>query len=329
MKIIYMSLLFFLLSFELYSHDRSIDTTRFTVQFVKTLNGTEDFTENEGFFSKVAGFFLGHDIMKFVKPINLIAFDTNKLIVLDPGLYTPILYDYNERDFILLNEDIKTSMQSLVGITQINDKEVIFSDSELNKIFIYNLKTSNITSLNDSLKLDKPTGIAYLKSKKQIWIAETGNHRLIVTDLKGNILHTFGERGDSTGMFNFPTFIWINNDKDLVYVTDALNYRVQIFTPDFELKSAFGHSGDAAGYFASMKGIAVDTYGHIFVVDAILNAVQVFDIYGNYLYNFGRQGRDLGEFWMPSGIFIDQNNYIYVTDSYNCRVQIFHLIKAQ
>lgn len=328
MKIIYISLLFFLLSIDLHLFAMSIDTTRYTVQLVKILNGTDDFEDNKGFFSKVGSFLFGSDIKKFVKPFNLFAFDTNKLIVMDPGLFTPVLYDYNQNDFILINEEIQIPMQSLVGITQISDNEIIFSDSELNKIFVYNLKTSSIKPLNDSLKLDKPTGLAYLKSKKQIWISETGKHRLLVTDLEGNLLHTFGERGEAASNFNFPTFIWIDNDNDYVYVTDALNYRIQIFTPDFELKSVFGQSGDASGYFASMKGIAVDSFEHIYVVDARLNSVQVFDILGNFLYTFGKQGRNPGEFWMPSGIYIDKDNYIYVTDSYNCRIQIFQLKKA-
>ena len=328
MKILYISILFFLLSFDLKSYGLSNDSSLFVVKYVKSINGTNDFIESEGFFNKVKGFFLGRDDYRFVKPINLFAQDTNKLLVLDPGLYSIISYNYTDRDYIFLNEKIGQRFGSLVGIAKLNENEFLFTDSERNEIYCYNEADKSIKIFNDSLNLTKPEGIALLKSRNQIWIVETGNHRLVVTDLQGNILKTYGERGELPGMFNFPTFISINNDKDLIYITDALNYRVQIFTPDFELKSVFGKSGDAPGYFASMKGIAIDSYGHIFVVDAILNMVQVFDIFGNFLYSFGKQGKGNGEFWMPIGIYIDMDNFIYVTDSYNCRIQVFKLVKV-
>ena len=91
----------------------------------------------------------------------------------------------------------------------------------------------------------------------------------------------------------------------------------------------FGENGNGTGYIASPKGIATDSYGHIYLVDALFHGVQVFDRQGNYLFQFGSQGREPEEFWMPSGIFIDDNDIIYVSDSYNKRVQKFELMMGK
>jgi DNA-binding beta-propeller fold protein YncE len=87
----------------------------------------------------------------------------------------------------------------------------------------------------------------------------------------------------------------------------------------------FGENGDGTGFLARSKGIATDSFGHIYVVDALFHGIQIFDSQGNYLYQFGKQGRQREEFWMPSGIFIDDTDHIYVADSYNSRIQIFKL----
>ncbi len=85
-------------------------------------------------------------------------------------------------------------------------------------------------------------------------------------------------------------------------------------------------AGDATGYFNRPKGIAVDSYNHIYLVDALFHTVQIFDSEGNFLYNFGGMGQLNSRFWLPTGITIDSDNNIYIADSYNSRIQVFRLI---
>ena len=217
------------------------------------------------------------------------------------------------------------NLASLVGICKFHDNEILFTDSYLNKIFLVDVQKKEFSVLNDSLKLNKVTGIAYCELTKQIWVLETDEHRIVILSEKGEIIKKIGSRGSTKGKFNYPTHIWIDK-KGNAYVVDAMNFRVQVFNKEGEIISVFGSNGDATGYFASPKGIATDSYGHIYIADALFHVVQVFDIYGNFLYRFGSQGQDEGQFWMPSGIYIDENDKIYVADSYNSRVQIFQLI---
>ena len=53
------------------------------------------------------------------------------------------------------------------------------------------------------------------------------------------------------------------------YVSDAMNFRIQVLNSAGEVISSFGETGDATGYLARPKGVATDSYGNIYVVDAL------------------------------------------------------------
>ena len=74
------------------------------------------------------------------------------------------------------------------------------------------------------------------------------------------------------------------------------------------------------------KGVATDSYGHIYVVDALFHSMQLFNKSGKFLLNVGRRGNATGEFLLPTGIYITHDNMIYVADSHNSRIQVFRYI---
>lgn len=264
------------------------------------------------------------DILGLQKPVLAIPLSAASAIVLDQGNCTLFLFEEDALDIPKIVRKQNGMFTSLVSACLLSNKDLVFTDSKLEGVFKLTEDLKSIEPLNNSLKLKQPTGIAYSSLNNQIWVVETGAHRISILDAKGARIKTIGERGAGEGEFNYPTFIWIDN-KGTAYVVDALNYRIQIFDAAGNFLSMFGENGNGTGFFASPKGIATDSYGNIYVVDALFHGVQIFDKKGNYLYQFGTQGRRTGEFWMPSGIYIDQQNNIYVADSYNSRIQIFKL----
>jgi len=265
--------------------------------------------------------------VRLTKPISILANNPDSFLVMDQanGVIFQILNNNSELPQFLKNST--TNFPSLVGICSLPNNVILFTDSRLNQIYIVNNNRKNFKSFNDTISLKQPTGIAFSKVTHELWVVETGAHRISVFNEQGIRIKTIGKRGNKQGEFNYPTFIWIDKEGN-VYIVDSMNFRIQIFNKRGEFVSLFGQVGDATGYFARPKGIATDSFGNIYVVDALFHNVQIFDKFGKFLYYFGQQGRGPGEFWLPIGIFIDDKDFIYVADSYNSRVQIFQLVNT-
>ncbi len=318
--LLFISLTFFLNRHNVFAQNIKSTPNTYSVEFVESISSSGDVVNNS-FLDKLSDLVFGSSSISFRNPISLVADTNNNIIVLDQGLQNIISLSKKNNFFITLEQK---KFPSLVGVCFKNSKEILFTDSKLNKVFIYNTETKLYKILNDTLDLIKPTGIAYSTLKKEIWVVETGKHSIVILDDLGNLKKRIGVRGNGKAEFNFPTSIWIDKD-NIIYIVDAMNFRIQLFDSQGTFLSMFGKQGDATGYFARPKGIATDSFGNIYIVDALFHNVQIFDKKGNFLSNFGAQGNKNGNFWLPNGLFIDKNNRIYIADSYNARIQIFQL----
>jgi DNA-binding beta-propeller fold protein YncE len=176
--------------------------------------------------------------------------------------------------------------------------------------------------------LQRPTGIAVNENTGELLVVDTLSSEVIRYDLDTyNYKGRMGTEGNKPGLLHYPISISVSQNGNII-VSDSLNFRVQVFSPDGVFQHTFGGPGNAPGYFARPKGVATDSDGNIYVVDALFDNVQMFDSNGRMLMAFGSPGYGYGNFWLPSGIFIDSNDRIYVSDTYNKRVQVFQYLKG-
>jgi len=328
-KYFFLTGIFFLFTSAAYAQDSTyVDVLDFfetnSVQWINQIPPLkqDQKKQRKGWFKSII---LGKkDIPGLQKPVQAIPTSTTTSILLDQGNATLFFVKDEKLSIPKIVRKQNGNFSSLVGACLLPNKDLLFTDSRLEGVFILTEDLKSIALLNDSLQLKQPTGIAYSIPNNQIWVVETKAHQISILDIQGNRIKTIGQRGSGAGEFNYPTSIWIDKN-GTAYVVDALNYRIQLFDKEGNFLSMFGENGDGTGFLASPKGIATDSHGHIYIVDALFHGVQIFDAQGNYLYQFGKQGRQTGEFWMPSGIFIDDQDIIYVADSYNARIQIFQL----
>ena len=295
----------------------------YSVQFIGQFPGEESLKAS-GFGDRVSRLIFGKKPQEVIKPFNVVAADPGHYWILDQGSGGVFEVVNGEGQLIRSMKRANRDFPSLVGICGLPAGELLFTDSRLN--LVMSVADGDLSVFADTLSFKQPTGIAFNRVTGEIWVVETGAHQISVLSRDGELIRTLGGRGTTPGLFNYPTFIWIDRG-GRIYVVDSMNFRVQILNGEGQVEGTFGESGDATGNMARPKGVATDSQGHIYVTDALFHAVQIFDDQGKFLYSFGSQGQGQGKFWMPLGIFIDERDNIYVADSYNARVQVFQLVK--
>ena len=296
------------------------------ITWIKSITGRTEQNGNQRLFDKIFKFVFGGEKFSLIHPVGIYCLEEDALWILDQGLQSAAIINFNQAKLIKLFS--KQNYPSPVSICSGPSQSVYFTDSALNKIFVSDPVNDEVVEFAEDYAFRQPTGIAWHPGLNQVFISETGMHRILVFDNTGKLTGNFGERGRGEGQFNFPTYLWIDKN-GLLYVVDSMNFRVQIFSPSGEVVSIFGEQGNSSGYMARPKGIATDSEGHIYVVDGLFHSVQIFDRNGQFLDYFGKQGKGDAEFWLPSGIYIDAQDRIFVADSYNSRIQVFQYVSGQ
>ncbi len=164
-----------------------------------------------------------------------------------------------------------------------------------------------------------------LDDKDNIYVSDTGNHRIRVFNPAGKVINKFGIQGARLGEFNCPAGLTTDNAQNLL-VVDEKNYRIQVFTYRGVFKNKFGKRGTGRGEFAAPIGVAVDSKRNIFVTDRDMR-IQVFDPEGYYLTEFGTPQGNYRTAPKYYGIALDAENNLFVTDIANCSVLIYALKK--
>jgi DNA-binding beta-propeller fold protein YncE len=193
------------------------------------------------------------------------------------------------------------------------------------------------TKSNESLS--PPSGIIIDKNKNII-LADEFNHRIQTYDAGGNLINSFGKKGNGSGEFYYPKGIAFDPE-GILYVADCWNHRVQKFSKDdaeneWKFISSFGGYGSDVGKFNEPYDIAINK-DRIYVLDRCNHRIQVFDREGSLHGVIGQRGtvieEDLAElfdtpltlfstpaFEFPTGISLDNDGNIYVADSGNHRI---------
>lgn len=262
----------------------------------------------------------GRAQVRLVTPFGVAVDETGNLCMTDTGAHAVCYFDFVHKRFRRWQRVGNLPFQSPVAVGKENGIFYVV-DSGLAAMLAFSEDGHLDFAVTN--QLERPSGLGL--SRDKLFVTDSKLHRVLVFDLKGNLLFQFGRRGTAPGEFNFPTHVTVS-ERDEVYVTDSMNARVEVFDTDGRLLRVIGGPGDSAGHFNRPKGVAVDHWNHAYVVDAMFDNCQIFDSDGQLLLDVGSTGVKPGEFWLPSGIAISRDDLIYLADSSNHRVQILKFL---
>jgi DNA-binding beta-propeller fold protein YncE len=211
------------------------------------------------------------------------------------------------------------------GLSIDRDGNLLVSDSHYHCLRIYRSDGTEIRKIGGAAGT-APGQLGYVSDAVQdadgyFYVAEFGeNQRITKLDSQGHFLCCWGSPGKELGQFERARALTIGPDGNL-YVADACNHRIQVFTRTGELVACWGVEGTQPGELAYPYDLAFNSRGELYVVEYGNHRVQKFTKDGRSLGCWGGPGGSPGYLHSPWALVIDKKDRVHVIDSENHRVQ--------
>ena len=302
-------------------------------RFVGQLTGDENFLSDENnkpFFAVRAfrwlvGLVAGKEIPQGLqRPQTGMVGADGRIYVTDVSRQAVAVFDIEAGEFVFW-EDASPNMRFLspIAIAEGANNEILVTDSKWAMVVRLDSKGTPLGSFGSDV-LKQPTGIARDAESGVIYVADTHGHDIKVFSDQGELLRSFGIKGEAQGQFNSPTHMAFRDG--VLYVADTMNARVQMFDRDDKPIRTFGRRGLFVGNMPRPKGVTIDNNGLIYVVESYHDYLLIFNDQGEFLMPIGGTGHGVGQFYLPAGVWSDNNNKVYVADMFNGRVVVFEFL---
>lgn len=217
-----------------------------------------------------------------------------------------------------------------LGIDVGSSGKVYIADSGNHRVQIFDAQGSYISHIDVPSKgeiLSDPTDVAVNEAGNRLYVIDNEHHYFLAYDLTTlKLIDTYGSPGAEEREFRYPFLAALDMDS-YIYITDVINTRVQVFSPEGKFVNVIGGWGVEKGEFFRPKGVAIDNEKRVFVSDSYMGVIQVFRKNGEFVSALGdpESGR-VKKFIKPVGIFIDHNNRLYVVEMFAERVSVYSIL---
>ena len=142
-----------------------------------------------------------------------------------------------------------------------DDGTLYVSDTVARAVYVFDAGLSFRASLGGPDLFAHPTSLAISADGTRLAVCDTVAHAVYVIDIRsGDILLKLGgnaRSGREGASFNTPYAVAFD-EEDYLYVSDYLNFRIQVFDPAGDVELVFGQNGDRPGDLNRPRGLAVD-----------------------------------------------------------------------
>jgi DNA-binding beta-propeller fold protein YncE len=269
------------------------------IQYLVSFSASSDIAPKKSGIDQLIYGKEAEQVLAVKKPYGL-KMHNGKVYVCDLRNSCITVLDLRKQQTLILGRSGADSLEKPSDIAIASDGTKYVADHSKERIYVFSADDRQVTSFTAPDM--KPVGIAVFQND------------LFVCDFKGQCVRVFDRRsyrelrkiggpGSGPGQFVRPLGIGVDN-QGFVYVVDVLNCKMQKFSRDGKLVTAFGGISANAGGFVRPKHIAVDAESQIYVVDAAFQNVQIFDQIGRPLTFFGSAGTHPGAMFTPVGVAV-------------------------
>jgi DNA-binding beta-propeller fold protein YncE len=307
------------------------------VRFVGVYETNEDIEEiRTSWVTTLKEILLGRDrvaggrpaVMRMSKPYGVAVDSAGRVLVADSEQARVHVFDVAGRRYATLGGDGRAvRLRVPMGLAVDASGNIYVGDNGHGLILIFGADLQYRGVLGSPGDVQTPTGLAVDAGAGRLYAVDTRRHALVAYDLSsGRLVKRIGAMGARPGEFGYPSGVAVG-PAGSVYVSDTMNYRVQVFDRNLAFLRAFGSLGANPGQFRRPKGIAVDHDNVVYVVDSDFNNFQMFDGRGRTLLAVGELGSRTGQMMLPAGIVVvPAQRRIYVAEQINRRIQVFERI---
>ena len=166
-------------------------------------------------------------------------------------------------------------------------------------------------------RFNSPNGVAVDK-RGNIYVADTGNHRVAVFTSTGRYRFSFGNKRAKAksdrlkkDALLLPLNVAVDDDYN-IYVVSSMANKLSIFDSNGKFKRRV-MIPDIIQLTIKGNRIFATTPGKVLIMN----------LKGKILKRIGSKGKEIGQFELPNGVAVDKKGNIFVSDSQNMRIQIF------
>jgi len=120
-------------------------------------------------------------------------------------------------------------------------------------------------------EFQRPMKVAVDLEHKELWVADSVNHRLQIVDFDGNPKKVIGGLGDEPGKLKYPYDVVLDHE-GRAWVAEFGNHRIQVFDREGNSLAVWGKAGRGEGEIGYPWGVCLmpwkDGGQHVLVIDS-------------------------------------------------------------
>jgi sugar lactone lactonase YvrE len=180
-------------------------------------------------------------------------------------------------------------------------------------------------------RLNSPYGMFIGLNTSVIWIADTGNSRIVRWESSSTGIIVCGSYGTKANQFYYPYGLFVDtNASNTLYVADTNNHRIQMWLPGATngttVAGQTGVCGTGLNQLCHPTSVTKDTNGNIYITDTSNSRIMQWMIgstSGVIIAGSSTYGTLPNQLNYPYNVKLDPSGALIVADTYNNRIQKF------